>query len=712
MSGGAKNAARKSLRKISTCPEVILDAVNLLWSIVIAIICFVYLRKRLPAVLILISLGLMVNDIRAESLQDEPETEGRITHLSLEQLGEIEVTTESKEPVKAIRIPAAIFVITQEDIRRSGATSIPEVLRLVPGVEVARIDSNQWSLGIRGFGSSLSRSVLVLIDGRSVYTPLFAGVYWNVQDTMIDDIDRIEVIRGPGGTIWGANAVDGVINIITKSSKDTHGGLITAGGGNVDQGIYGFRYGGGNGKGLNYRVYGKGFTRGPEFHSNGRNFDDWRMDQVGFRTDWSNGLRDTLTLQGDLYNGDAGGRLGIATYSPPFMQIVEQNAELSGGNLLGRWRRVLGNRSDIEVQAYYDRTNRFQANFAEGRDTVDLDFIHHLTLSRRQDFIWGVGARWSSGDAVPVVPTVVFTPNRLTDKLYSAFVQDEIPIVGDQLSLTVGTKFLHNIYTGFEVQPSARLLWTPRPNQTAWFAVTRAVSTPSRVDEDLQLTALFKANPLTFFRLSGDGKFFSEQLIGYETGYRTLIKPKLYIDVAAFYNSYDHLESIEPGAPFLETSPSPSHFVLPLFLRNGILGSTNGIEIAPDWRPKHWWRLEGSYSFLNMDLRKKANSGALGSTASTEGASPHHQVMVQSQFNLPGGFEFDQTYRYISALPAQLVSSYGTADLRLGWRFARDFELSLEGQNLLQPHHPEFGGDPGGLVGIRRSAYAQITWQK
>lgn len=668
--------------------------------------------RYVSALLILTLVVGLVNRVSAETPQAETKTDGRITHLSLEQLGEIEVTTESKEPVKAIRIPAAIFVITQDDIRRSGATSIPEVLRLVPGVEVARIDSNQWSLGIRGFGSSLSRSVLVLIDGRSVYTPLFAGVYWNVQDTMVEDIDRVEVIRGPGGTIWGANAVDGVINIITKSSKDTHGGLITAGGGNVDQGTYGFRYGGGNGKGLNYRVYGKGFTRGPEFHSNGRNFDDWRMDQAGFRADWSNDLRDSLTLQGDLYNGDAGGKIGITTYSPPFMQNVEQNAELSGGNLLGRWRRVLGNGSDVEVQAYYDRTNRFQADFAEGRDTFDIDFIHHLTLTHRQDFIWGVGARLSSGNAIPVVQTVVFSPNRLTDKLYSAFVQDEIPVVGDQLSLTVGSKFLHNTYSGFEVQPSARLLWTPRSNQTAWFAVTRAVSTPSRVDEDLQLTSLLNSNPLTFFRLTGDGKVFSEQLIGYETGYRTLIKPKLYIDVAAFYNSYDHLESIEPGAPFLETSPSPSHFVLPLFFRNGILGSTNGIEIAPDWRPKHWWRLEGSYSFLNMDLRKKANSAALGNTASTEGASPHHQVVIQSQLNLPRNLEFDQTYRFISALPAQLVSGYGTADLRLGWRFARDFELSFEGQNLLQPHHPEFGGDPGGLVGVRRSAYARITWQK
>jgi iron complex outermembrane recepter protein len=671
---------------------------------------FLSQSRFLIGLILLMSIVVMSHKIEAS--QNNPNAEEPLKRLSLEQLGNIEVTTQSKEPEKVNRTPAAIFVITQEDIRRSGATSIPEILRLVPGVEVARIDSNQWSIGVRGFGSTLSRSLLVLIDGRSVYTPLYAGVFWDVQDTMIEDIDRIEVIRGPGGTIWGANAVDGVINIITKSSKDTHGSLITLGGGNVDQGTFGFRYGGGNGKGLNYRIYGKGFTRGPEFHSDGRNFDDWRMDQTGFRADWNNGPRNTLTLQGDIYNGDAGGKAGFTTYSPPFNHLVEQNAELSGGNLLGLWRHVLSDGSDIELQAYYDHTNRLQANFGEDRDTVDIDFIHHLTLPRRQDFLWGLGARWSLGNAMTVVPTIAFAPNHLTDKLYSAFVQDEIPIVGDQLSITVGSKFLHNIYTGFEVQPSARLLWTPRPNQTVWLAVTRAVSTPSRVDEDLQLTAFAAPNPLTFFRLGGDGKFFSEQLVGLEAGYRSLIKPKLYLDVAAFHNSLDHLESIEPGTPFFETSPSPSHFVVPFLLRNGIQGSTDGIEIAPDWRPKNWWRLEGSYSFLHMDLRKRTNSASLTNPASTEGASPHHQVVIQSMFNLPGNFEFDQTYRYVSALPAQLVSGYGTADLRLGWRFAQNFDLSLEGQNLLQPHHAEFGGDPGGLVGIKRSIYAKIMWHK
>src|SRR5437660_7405134 len=303
------------------------------------------LHKSLLITVVLV--GGLVGASRGDSGQNNEEAVNHLTQISLEDLGNIEVTTASKEPVKASRTPAAIYVVTQEDIRRSGATSIPEALRLVPGVEVARIDSNTWSLGVRGFGSALSRSVLVLIDGRSVYTPLFAGVYWQVQDTLLEDIERIEVIRGPGGTIWGANAVNAVINIITKNSKDTHGTLVSTGGGNLDQGFAHFRYGAGNDKSFNYRIYGKAFVQGPQFHPDGHLFDDWRMGQTGFRAHWDLHQRDTLTLQGDLYNGDAGQSLTIGSYSPPYATNVEQDVKLGGGNLLGRWKRLLAAGSDF-----------------------------------------------------------------------------------------------------------------------------------------------------------------------------------------------------------------------------------------------------------------------------------------------------------------------------------------------------------------------------
>ncbi|TMP97148.1 MAG: hypothetical protein E6L09_13800 [Verrucomicrobia bacterium] len=435
------------------------------------------------------------------------------------------------------------------------------------------------------------------------------------------------------------------------------------------------------------------------------------MGQAGFRSDWDLNDRDKFTLQGDLYDGDAGQNVGITSYSPPFMTNVQQNAELAGGDLLGRWKRVLGAGSDVQLQTYYDRTDRKQANFAESRDTFDIDFIHHLALPRRQDFLWGLGTRLSSGNATAVVSTVAFTRNHYTDKLYSAFIQDEIPLVGNQLSLTIGSKFLDNNYSGFEVQPTARLLWTPIPQQTVWGAVTRAVRTPSRVEEDLQLTALLSPSPLTFFRITGDRKFSSEHLIGYEAGYRTLLRSKFYLDIAAFYNNYDQLLSIEPGTPFSETSPPPLHVVVPFLFRNGLFGNTSGFEIAPDWTPTSWWRLRGSYSYLHMDLNKRAASQDVSTVNSTQGSSPHHQIMFRSSVDLPKKLEFDQTFRYVSALPAQLVKAYATADVRFSWRATRSLDFSVVGQNLFQPHHAEFGGDPGALVGIVRSAYAKITWQ-
>jgi len=650
----------------------------------------------------------------ADDAPADQQTERRLAHLSLEQLGSTEVTTVSKQPVKVSRTPAAIYVITQEDIRRSGATNIPEALRLAPGVEVARIDSVRWSVGVRGFGSRLSRAVLVLVDGRSVYTPLFAGVYWEVQDILLQDVDRIEVIRGPGGTIWGANAVNGVINIITKKASDTHGTMVSVSGGNVNQDSVGFRYGAGNDHNLNYRLYGKGFNRGHEFLSGQRRFDDWRMGQAGFRADWDVRNRDNVTLQGDLYNGDAGEKVGITTYSPPAAMNVEQNAELSGGNLLGRWRHVLNESSDrgsdIELQAYYDRTDRREPSYGEVRDTFDVDFLHHLTLPRGQNFLWGVGARLSPAHFIQVVPTIAFAAHS-TEQLYSAFVQDEIAIVGDKLWLTIGTKFIHNDYTGFEIQPSVRLLWTPSARQTVWTAVTRAVRTPSGIEEDFQATGLISTNPLLFVRAIGDGKFTSERLISYEAGYRSLVAPKVYLDVATFYNDYNHLLSAEIGAPFSEATPPPAHLVVPIFLRNGLLGHTYGIELAPDWRPTNWWRLAGSYSYLQMDLNKEPSSLDSSTAKSTEGSSPRHEFMIQSFVDLPKNLEFNLSGRYISALPAQNIGSYWTADTEVGWHATHHILCSVTGQNLWQPHHPEVAGNPGALVEVKRSVYANITWR-
>jgi iron complex outermembrane receptor protein len=639
-----------------------------------------------------------------------------LKNLSLEELSQIEVTTPSKEPTKVSQTAAAIYVITGEDIRRSGATCIPEALRLAPGVEVARIDSNKWAIGIRGFGSRLTRSVLVLIDGRTVYTPLFDGTYWEVQDTYMEDIDRIEVIRGPGGTIWGPNAVDGVINVITKPSKDTRGMQATVGGGNFEQGFADFRYGGGNGGNFNYRVYGKGFTRGPEDHSDGRNFDDWRSTQGGFRMDWTEGSRDTFTLEGDAYDEVAGESVVANTYTPPYSWVADANAYLSGANINGFWRRVLSPGNDFQVQVYYDRTNRHEANFAEDRNTFDIDFLQRLRLPARNQVTYGVEGRVQPAHDFEVVTGLTFLPFKRTDYLVTGYFQDEIGLVEGRLSLTVGTKLLRTNFTGAGAQPSARLLWTPSEKQTVWASYTHAVRTPSDAEEDFYLLGFTGqiVNGLPFLaRFNANDHFAPEQMNGYELGYRNLLRKNLYVDIAGFYNHYHDLFSEDiTGAPFLETNPMPAHLLLPAQFGNGLLGYTKGVEIAPEWRLKDYLRLRGSYSFLHMDLGKAPNSQDIGSAPGIAGSSPQHQASVQVSVDFSKRFQSDFDYRYVSMLPGQGVSAYSTGDARFGWRVSRAFDFSVVGQNLFQPSHAEFGGDPGPQVLIKRSVYARLTWSK
>ena len=651
----------------------------------------------------------------AAALANTQETPGQLKRLSLEQLGNVEVTTLSKEPEQVWRTPAAIYVITQEDIRRSGATSVPDILRLAPGVEVAQTDSSTWAVGIRGFGNGFSKSVLVLIDGRNVYTPLFAGVNWRLQNVLLEDINRIEVIRGSGGTIWGTNAVNGVINIITNNSKESRGILVTVGGGNINEGTGGFRFGAGIGNNFNYRVYGMGFGRRPEFHTDAGNFDDMQLGQSGFRMDWDNHKNDTFTIQGDLYRGKLGQRENLAFYSPAASINVDAPQNVSGGNILGRWQRKLREGSDVQIQMYYDRTYRLGSQLGETRNTFDIDLIHRLTLLPRQDIIWGLGARWSPSDFIQTVATVDFAPHHQADNIYSAFLQDKVAIVQNRLWLTLGSKFEHNIYTGWESQPSARLLWSLNSHQTFWMAVARAVRSPSRLDEDLQLTGFAPRTPTTpafFLLLAGDRTFVSEQLVGYEAGYRTLVSPRFYFDLSGFRNDYNDLTSFGKASFSFLTPPKPQALLITIPWANGLKGTTTGVEVAPDWKITDWWQWKGSYSYLHLKTENRPGNTDAGTVIADNGSSPRHQIVSQFLFNLPKQFEFDPAYRYVSALPAQQAAAYSTMDVRFGWHATRQLELSLAGQNLLQPHHIEFGGDPGPIIGIKRSIYAKITWKR
>ena len=607
------------------------------------------------------------------------------------------VTSVTREQSTLGHSAAAVFVITQEMIRRSGATSIPEVLRMAPGLEVAHINSNTWAITARGFNSRYADKLLVLIDGRTVYNPIFSGIYWDVQDVLLEDVERIEVVRGPGGTLWGANAVNGVISIITKKAKDTQGVYVTAGGGTQEKLTDGARIGGRLGENGYYRVYGKNFERGRGFLPDGRADDDWRQGRAGFRADWDLDAAnaDSVTVQGDYYVGDSGSVSKLVSTRPPFVQQLVGDDRVNGQNVLARWRHVHDEDSDWALQTYFDRYQREAPLRDETVTTFDVDFQYRFPLGERQKITCGAGFR-NIHDDLPSHDdfTVHFDPVERTLNLASQFVQDEIALVEDQWTLTMGTKLEQNPYTGLEVQPSIRLLWTPDPRHSAWAAVSRAVRTPSRVDRDLVATGFM--GPGRFARALGSDSFGSEALMAYEVGFREQATERFSWDLAAFYNVYDDLMTAVAGTWFTEFVPPPPHRVLPLVFSNGPGADTVGAELAGNWTLSERWRVYGYYTCFGMRSHRPAGFG--------EGIDPRHQVYLRSAWDLGRSVEFDLMARYVDALTAIQVPSYISMDLRLGWRPWKRLEVQVVGQNLLQPQHQEFG------VITSNSSYTQVTY--
>lgn len=632
--------------------------------------------------------------------------------LTLEQLGKLEVTSQSKEPTQVWNTSAAIYVLTADDIRRSGVTNIPDALRLIPGVNVFRVNgSRNWAVGIRGFADQFSRYVLVLIDGRSIYTPLFGGVLWTINNVMLEDIDRIEVIRGPGGTIWGADAVNGVINIITKDSAGTKGTLVSTGGGNVDENTEDLRHGSER-NGWTWRADGFGFVRAPEYHLDGQRNYDWSRDgQVGFRLDHDT-RSDEFTLQGDGYWGKFGDAQTLSTYEPPAIYISYKSTNVSGGDLRTRWRRRFSDTSDIYLQAYWAHDHRIGSNFGEDRDTFDVDFLHRLPATHRQQFTWGAGLRLSPSSTTQTIRAYKFIPDGRTESIYSAFLQEELRLVPGKLSFTAGSKLEHNNYTGFEYQPNARLLFTPTNSFSAWASISRAVRIPDRVNEDIQDDIFALSSPLAFARISGNHNLVSERLIAYEGGFRTLINPRFFISAAGFYNAYRNL--IAFSAPTLTPTPvppfPPGALLFDIHYVNGIHGTSDGAEIAPDIQAASFWRIRPGFSYLNIDVNDEPGFTDTRTLQQLRGSSPRYQAFIQSEINLPRHFEFDQSFRYVDSLPAQAVRAYTTADARIGWNPTKNLSFSVTGQNLFQPHHAEFGIDPPPNVLIKRGAYAKLVW--
>ena len=623
------------------------------------------------------------NAATAQTLAQVSEEIGALKKLAFEQLLNFEITTVSKRPELLVDAASAVQVITAEEIRRSGAASLPEALRLAPNLHVAQVDSRQWAISARGFNATTANKLLVLIDGRTVYTPLFSGVFWDVQNVMLEDIDRIEVISGPGATLWGANAVNGVINVITKSARDTQGALVSAGSGSMLRGFGNARYGDRIGRDLYFRVYGMGFDRGDTDFPSGRAADtDWFIGQGGFRADWLPAHGASATVQGNFYGGD-------------IARTVPGDISVDGQNLLGRWTKPLANQSDLSLQVYWDRTHRrIPRSISEVLNTYDIELQHRLPLGERHQLIWGGGYRLMH-DEVNNSAAIGFRPTRRDLHLFSGFLQDEFALLKDRLILTIGSKFEHNSFSGFEVQPSARIAWTALPNHTLWAAVSRAVRSPSRID-----TELFVPSTPPFALRGGGDRFDSETVIAYELGYRTELASKFGLSVSTFFNDYDDLRSVEPIAG------APGQTII----LNGLRAKTYGVELSVAWQATDSWRLRGGYTYFHKRIHFGGSQDV--NRGRSEGNDPHHQFLMQSMINLPANLEFDSVLRYVDNLNQRgpLVPSYVALDLRLGWRPTPNWEFAVVGQNLLDRRHPEFGA-AATRQEIPRSVYGKITWR-
>jgi len=620
--------------------------------------------------------------------------------MSLNDLLQLEVSSVSRRVQQLREAAAAVHVITADDIRRSGVTSIPDALRMVPGISVGRINASNWAVTARGFNGSFSNKLLVLMDGRTLYTPAFSGVYWDVQDTVLDNIERIEVIRGPGATLWGANAVNGIINIITKSAADTQGGLLVAHIGNEDKAGLSLRYGDAVGPDGDLRGHLKLRRTDEQLNQaagTGAN-DEWEAAHGGLRFDGFLTNGDTLSVHGDFYRSESDQEFDLGSVTPV---PVPDQVKADGWNLAGKWHRDLEDGGAVEVSAYVDFNSREE--FAVGQEhlTLDIDFQHDLADVGRHNVIWGLGYRRIADDfRTPALFTALPASNELD--LFSGFVQDEITLASD-VRLTLGTKVEHNEFTGLEFQPNVRFSWVPNDQQMVWAAISRAVRTPSRVEEQGVLaTGVLPTLPPTLLLLNGNPNLEAEELVAYEAGYRYTVE-NLSVDIAVYFNEYEELI----GTDFTG--------VTSLLFENVLSGQSYGLEMSIDWRPSAWWRWQLAYTYQDIDLKATLVPPDLGRLAAGEGSVPSHQLSVRSSTDLTDALQLDVWGRYVGKLEASNyfdqapVSSYTSLDVRLSWQATKDLELSLVGQNLLNSSHSEFvQGAFFQPTEIERSVFGQL----
>lgn len=605
-----------------------------------------------------------------------------VAHATIEQLLQMRVTSVSKSDEEFRTSPAAVYVLTNEKIRRSGATNIPEALRLVPGVQVARIDANKWAVSIRGFNSRTSNKLLVLVDGRSVYDYIFAGVIWESKDVMLDDVDRIEVVRGPGGTLWGSNAVNGVINIITKSAKETQGGLLSAGGGNEEQGMAALRYGSEIGTGTDAygRVYAKYNNRDSGFLNGGQADDESEFGQTGFRVDKYSG-DEMLSLQGDLYNGNDG--------NADDQELRDEKTQ--GGNLLFHWNHKISESHELRFLSYYDHTELNTEPLGEIRDSFAGDIEDSYFITPRNRLVTGLHYVFTT-DHIRNTDILSVTPTDRDDQIVSAFIDDRYAVVEDKVFLTVGSKFEYNTYTQFEAQPSARLSWIIDDQNMVWTAVSRAVRVPSRLEDDLQVQL---APGLEF---DANRNADAEELIAYEVGYRVRPMDQVFFDFATFYNQYNDLVSVERDT-----------------FGNHTNSESAGAEISAFWNPIDNLGLEAAYTYLHINVSLDKDSLASSNNLrAIEGSSPANQFSLRSQYDFAEKWQVDAAIRYVDSLPANNVGSYITGDVRLAYEVNQNLELSVVGQNLFEDHYFERGtaaSVTSSETEVERGVYGKAVWR-
>ena len=632
-----------------------------------------------------------------------------LTAVSLEDLMNTKVTSVSRRQQSIADSAAAVSVLTSEDIRRSGASSIPELLRHVIGLDVARVNATNWAVSARGFNSSFANKMLVLIDGRTVYDPFFGGVFWDIQDTLLEDVDRIEVIRGPGASVWGANAVNGVINIITKKTVDTQGGLLVASAGNVERGSGAVRYGGTIGQKTQYRIFSKySDVNANDVDRLGPSDDNLSMLRAGFRIDSALNSRNQLTVSGEFYSGQDNSVWQQAVIGQPIALQYQNPTNLLGGFGLGEWKHAFSNGSDSILRVYYEKHQRSGLDIDLQRDTYDVDFQHNFSVGSRQQITWGLGYRYSADQTIATDKGLVLLPASDTNAMGNGFVEDTISFLDSRFKLAVGAKVERSGFSNLELQPRISGIFKFNRRHSVWAAISRASRTPDRADIGVQADVLGIApSPLPgLVRVFGSSHVDSEHVAAYEAGYRWQHSKLFSLDAASFYNRYAGVVGAVPGIPSVQQVPT-LYVLVPTIETNLFNGPSYGGEVQSHWVLTDRWRFNANYAFLRVSLKAPGNS----QMAPSNSDSPRHTFLADSSFQVNRRIETNVFLRAMSSTPGAGGPAYAQLGARIGWHLSESSEFSIVGEDLLHQTKPEFTLAQvlvPNVVG--RSIFAKLTW--